>query len=124
MTRRRKQRHKANGMATLAPDAKPADPGERGPRLVLIPQRPAGVKVNEDTALTLGAFWGCVKVVTEDLAGLPWRVHEKRQGVGSDERPDDPADWLLHTQANPETPALYFRECLLAWALTWGNGYA
>lgn len=35
-----------------------------------------------------------------------------------------PADWLLHVAPNSELSAYTFRETLLFWALTWGNGYA
>jgi HK97 family phage portal protein len=132
MARRKKrdrQTHPVNGngtpVATLAPDAQPPNPGENGTtRIIWIPERQAGVRVNEETALTVGAVFACVRVITEDIAGLPWRVKERRSGGGSDDRPDDPADWLLHFQANPETPAFQWREVMLAWALTWGNGFA
>jgi len=111
-----------NGRQRRSPKAKPVEPG---PRVMALPRSSvAGVRVTEDSALTLGAFWACVKVISEDLSGLPWRVHESLSGGGSAEVPDDPADWLLHVQSNPETPAFQFRECMLAWALTWGNGYA
>lgn len=108
----------------LAPKTGKAEPGSERGNFGLMMQRQAGVRVNEDTALTLGAVWACVKVITEDIAGLPWRVREARENGGSDERPLDPADWLLNTEANTETPAFQFRECMVAWALTWGNGYA
>jgi HK97 family phage portal protein len=51
-------------------------------------------------------------------------VFEKRAGGGTTPVPEDPADWLLHMQASPETPAFQFREAIIAHALTWGNGYA
>lgn len=118
-----KARRKA--VATLAPKtAKPDPDDDRIHHTLSLPTRSAGVRVTEDTALTLGAVFACVRVITEDLAGLPWHVHEKRAKGGSDERPEDPADWLLHTQASPETPAFQWRETIIAHALTWGNGYA
>jgi HK97 family phage portal protein len=107
---------------SLAPRTKKEPPLARRP-LYQSP-RPAGVRVTEDTALTLGAVWACVKVISEDLAGLPWRVHEHRADGGSELRREDPADWLLNTQTSPETPAFQFRETMVAHALTWGNGYA
>jgi HK97 family phage portal protein len=118
---RKKSRAKPKSQA-LAPRTKKAEP-EVAPRHVYV-FRNAGVKVNEDTALTLGAVFACVKVISEDIAGLPWRVHEKRAAGGSVEIPDDPVDWLIHTQASPETPAFQFREAILGHVLTWGNGYA
>ncbi len=113
---------KMSSPAAMSPEVDRID----SPRTQYInfPNRVAGVRVTEDTALTLGAVYACVRVISEDLAGLPWRVMEKRPGGGSIDRPEDPADWLLQTQSSPETPAFQFRETILAHALTWGNGYA
>ena len=121
---RKKPAPKRPRAKALAPKAAPALPGERPPQIVMVPQRTAGVRVNEDTALTLGAVWACVRVIAEDIAGLPWHVFERRSDGGRDARPDDPADWLLHTQANQETPAFQWRETMLAHCLLWGNGYS
>jgi HK97 family phage portal protein len=108
----------------LAPETVPPQhPGEH--RLAwLVPQRTAGVRVNEDTALTLSAVWACVRVISESLAGLPWHVFRRQPNGGLQRQADHPVDWLLDVQANPETPAFQFRETLIAHALTWGNGYA
>lgn len=113
---------KGTGGAALAPRTRKADPeAHRG---VYMPPKPAGIKVTEDTALTLGAVWACVRVISEDIAGLPWHVMERRAGGGMVPVPDDPSDWLLSMQASPETSAFTFREVLLAHCLLRGNGYA
>src|SRR5262245_54296918 len=105
------------------PDTKPADP--MGMHVVTLPPaRTGGVRVTEATALTLGAVWACVKVVSEDLAKLPWGVYRRRGDGGRERLAAHPADWLLGMQANPETPAYHWREALLAHALTWRTGYA
>lgn len=83
-----------------------------------------GVKVTEETALTYSAVWACVRVISETLAMLPLGVYRRRPNGGRDPMPDHPVDWLLDTQANPETTAFQFRECMYAWMTTWGNGYA
>lgn len=108
----------------LAPRTEKSDPAMNAHGTYVLVPRISGVRVNEDTALTLGAVWGCVKVISEDIAGMPWRVMERRNDGGSDPRPEDPMDWLLQTQASPETSAFQFREAIIAHALTWGNGYA
>lgn len=107
----------------LTPQTAPADPERRHEPIVIV-QRSAGVRVNEDTALTLGALWSCVRAIAETLAGLPWLVHRRRADRGWDIQVDHPINWLLDTQPNPETPAFQFRESIVAHALTWGNGYA
>lgn len=119
---KRKRRKPPTKPQPLAPETTPNEPDGR---LVLLPNRISGVRVDEDTAMTLGAVFACVRLIAEDIAGLPMRVFEHRAtGKGADERPDDPADWILHTQANPETPAFQWRETTIAHALTWGNGYS
>lgn len=87
------------------------------------PRAAAGVNVNEDTALSVSAVFGAVKVISETVALLPWRHY--RQGdarrellAGTD------VDVLLHRHPNGEMSAFPFREYLIACALLHGNGYA
>jgi HK97 family phage portal protein len=89
--------------------------------------RQAGEWVDADSALAIAAVWGCVRVISETIAALPWQVIEKiptRTGTRRERRTDSDQEWLLATQANPELTAYAFRETLLAHALLWGNGYA
>jgi HK97 family phage portal protein len=117
---------KATKVQALAAKTVPPDPEQKRQPLFLAPSATAGVRVNEDTALTLGAVWSCIRVITESLAGLPWLVFQTRPGLLSTGvlQPSHPLNWLLDTQPNPETNAFVFRETLLAHVLTWGNGYA
>lgn len=89
---------------------------------VYLPNSQAGVTVTEDTALTFGAVWACVSVISRTMAALPWRVFERS------ERGREPIDgmvaWLLNSQPNPEMTAFSFRETLMLHVLTWGNAYA
>jgi HK97 family phage portal protein len=102
---------------------KPAEPYSDGLRIMYLP-RVAGVRVNEDNALTLGAVWACVRVISESLAGLPWQVYRNRFDGGIELQTEHALNWILDTQPNPETSAFIFRETLIAHCLTWGNGYA
>lgn len=122
MKRRKKRPVGQSNPAPLNPQAQPSEPGTSHNPLWL--PRPAGVRVTEDTALTYAAFWGCVRVIADAIAVLPLHAYRKRPAGGRDEATDNVADWLCHTQANPETPAFFFRQTLLAHALVWGNGYA
>lgn len=85
----------------------------------------AGVRVDEDVALTYSAVWACVRVISETIAALPWHLYEK----GRNRREEIDANtntvaWLLHYQANPEMSAMVWRETTLAHALLWGNAYS
>ena len=84
----------------------------------------AGVKVDEHSALTLSTYWGCIRVLSETAALLPWHVFLRRSDGGRTPQPMDPAEILLHTCPNAEMGAFTFKEVLVAWAANWGNGYA
>jgi HK97 family phage portal protein len=84
----------------------------------------AGVNVSHDSALTYASVWACVKVITEDIGQMSWHVFKPTENGKKVYLPNNPVNFLLLQQANPEMSAMTFRETLLAWALTWGNGYA
>lgn len=86
-------------------------------------RKQAGVVVSTESALTFAAVWACVRVISESLAALPWRVHRVTRD-GSEPFPDHPVDWLLHFAPNPEMTAFSFRETAASHMLLWGNAYA
>ena len=98
--------------------------GFGGPRYVYVPREEGLPRVDADTALALDAYWACVSGISDDLAGLPWRVFRKLPGGGRTPAADHPADWLLSTQANSEMTAFEFRQTMFQYALTWGNAVA
>ena len=59
--------------AALAPQAEPAEPGAVR-YFIVSGSATGGVRVTEDTALSLAAVWCCIKVISEDIACLPWDV--------------------------------------------------
>lgn len=120
---KRKKAAKPSKASTLKARTDLAEPTQRR-TIYLSAPRTSGVRVTEDTALTLGAVFACLKVISEDIAGLPCGVFEKTRSGGSLAVPEDPADWLVGTQASPDTPAFQFREAIIAHAASWGNGYA
>jgi HK97 family phage portal protein len=100
----------------LLPRAKP------GEDRVYVAHRQAGVVVTEDTALTFGAVWACVSLISRTIAALPWHVYER---TGTERKPVDTAvSWLLNNRPNAEMTAFAFREVMLVHVLTWGNAYA
>ena len=108
----------------LAPATEPTDPERGGRGMIVMPQRVAGVVVNEDTGLTQSAVWACIRAISESLAGMPWRIGKVTNDGTIDPVQRSELDWLLNYQPNPETQSFAFRETLWAWALGWGNGYA
>lgn len=84
--------------------------------------RGAGQTVTEQTAYTLSAWWCCVRVVSETIAQMPWRVHEETD-AGHQLAEGHPADRLLNRQPNAEMDAAVWRELMVRWCMTWGNAY-
>lgn len=93
------------------------------PRIVYVPMRRAGMRVDHDTALTFSAVFAAVRFISQTIGYLSWHVMEPRADGGKQRVPDR-AEALIGKRPNPEMSAMTFRETLLAWALTWGNGYA
>lgn len=127
-TKRKAAKKKTKALAkrkpqTLAPRTEPADPEASKATLTLVSTRSAGVTVNEDTAMSQSTVWACIRVISESLAGMPWRIGNLKPDGSIEPRPH-PLDWLLNFAPNEETQAFTFRETLWAWALGWGNGYA
>lgn len=87
------------------------------------PASPSGMPVDEDSALTLSAFWNGVTIIAGAVGFLPARVYEKITG-GRAIKDTHPNDILLHQRPNPMMAPDVFKETLQAHALIWGNGYA
>lgn len=84
----------------------------------------AGMWVDDHTALTFSAVWGCVRIISETLASCPWNVFERLSNGGSEKKGKTPLNWLLSRQPNPEMNSFTFRETLCSNVLLWGNAYA
>ncbi|NUO63943.1 MAG: phage portal protein [Gemmatimonadaceae bacterium] len=85
-------------------------------------QTDSGAVVTPDSALRVAAVYSCVRVVSEDMAGLPLITY-RRTETGRDRAPDY---WLsgLLDDPNPYQSGLEFREMLQAHVELCGNGYA
>lgn len=92
-------------------------------RGIIVPQRRAGVFIDDQTALTFSAYFRGIAYISASVAGLPWDVMRELNGK-KEKRPQHPVFKLLHTRPNPEMNAFTFREVMIAWAISWGNGYA
>lgn len=94
-------------------------PGSAWP---FIPARTAGEPVTEQTALTVSAYWCCVRVISETISQMPWRIYE-RTTKGRTHARQHPADRLLNRAPNADQDPATWRELMLRWVLTWGNAY-
>ncbi len=84
----------------------------------------AGVMVTPQTALTFSAFYAGIRVITEDMAGLPIVVCRETKSGRTDVVEDHPIAQLFNDSADQECPSFTWRESYLSHVLGWGNGYA
>lgn len=92
-------------------------------RYIPIPLRTAGIQVNEDTALRFSAVFRAISFISQTIAWLPWDILLETPQKTT-KLPQHPAWNLLRVRPNKEISAISFRETMIAWALSWGNGYA
>jgi len=84
----------------------------------------SGERVNEETALAVGAVRACVSLIAEAVATLPLHVYERLRDGDKQRAADHPVDRLLSSQPNPDCSAFTWREALMGHLLTYGNAYA
>jgi len=83
----------------------------------------SGATVNESTAEGIPAWYASVRVISETVGQLPFKLYRKvRGGKFPDER--HPLYTVLHDFANPEMIAYVYREMQTRFLATWGNSYA
>lgn len=97
-------------------------PSQTDQRMVWLGKH-ASVPITHETALKLSTCFACVRVIAEDVAKLPWHVFGK-SGNKRTRLDGSQIQRILNTRPNPEMGAFTFRETLMGWALTYGNGYA
>ncbi|HEY1603861.1 MAG TPA: phage portal protein [Pirellulales bacterium] len=84
----------------------------------------SGERVNHRTAMTLGAFWRGVNLISSAVAKTPLLVHELHEGgENKSVDRDHPAYRPLRRKANPQMTAFTFKETLTGHAIAVGNGY-
>ena len=83
----------------------------------------AGVKVTEESALTLTAFACGVKVLSDVVGMLNLHLYQKRDGKRERSR-SDPLYRRMRWKPNPLHTAFRYRHVKQGHALTWGNGYS
>lgn len=83
----------------------------------------SGETVNPATALTLSAWFACIRDISEDVSMLPLNLFEKKPNGGRARADDHKVNQLLD-QPNPENTSMTVRETMNGWTMGWGNGYA
>ncbi len=84
----------------------------------------AGVPVNEKNALKYLTVFGCVSLISGDIAKLPLSLYQKNKDGGKLRVLTHPLSDLLHTAPNPNTTSFSWREASENHLLLWGNTYS
>jgi HK97 family phage portal protein len=84
----------------------------------------SGERVTATTSLALSAYYACIKVLSEDVGKLPFKVYKELSPRGKEVVRDHPAYRVLHRRPNPWMSAMTFRMTLQAHVCGWGSGYA
>lgn len=79
--------------------------------------------VNEMNALSIGAYFACLKVLGETLAQMDLEVVEK---IGKATRANTSHKnyWLLHAEPSTLYNAFEWKQAMVIQAAAWGNGYS
>ena len=83
----------------------------------------SGEKVNEKTALSLSSYFACLRVISEDISGLPLPLYH-RNGSITEKAVDHPVYNFLTMSMSPVLPNIAMRGSITMHAISWGNGYA
>ena len=82
----------------------------------------AGVSVTPESAMSLSAYYACIRNISEDIAGLPFKVFENLKPRGREPVPDHSLYPVIHDAPNADMSSMTFWEIVLHWALGWVNG--
>lgn len=80
----------------------------------------AGKTVTVDTAMSLAAFWACVRVTAQAVSTLPLAFFQK-QPDGSPIAVDHPLAEIISASPNLDQTSLEYWESVVAWLLVSGN---
>jgi len=83
----------------------------------------SGVKITPNTSLAFSAVYASVKVITENIASLPFQVMQT-QADGKSPATDHPLHRLLKKEPSDALTSFNFRRTLIANYLLCGDGYA
>lgn len=83
----------------------------------------AGVRVNYNNVLNIGAVWQCVEQISGDIAKLPLDLFKKENGSRLKDE-NHPAYDICRHEANEENSAFDFWRTMLVHALIYNNAYA
>lgn len=82
-----------------------------------------GKLVNQNTSLTLSAFYNGIEIITNDFAKLPKAVY-KKEADSRNKQSNHPVNYLISKRPNQYMTAFMFDKMMIQYAILKGNGYA
>lgn len=83
----------------------------------------SGVDVNDESALSIAAFFCGVRLLSETMGSLPLQVYRRTKN-GKERATEHPLYNILHSAPNPEMCSMSFVESLMFWRCMRGGGHA
>lgn len=83
----------------------------------------SGISVNNNSALTLSAFYNGINILANDIAKLPKSIYQK-EGRNARKAAEHPANYLMAKRPNQFMTSFMFHFVLTADAILKGNGLA
>lgn len=84
----------------------------------------SGMAIGPETALQLSAYFGGIRLISEDVAKLPFPTYHRLPEGGRELAAGHPITPLLNLSPNENMTSMALRESMTAHALGWGNGFA
>lgn len=82
------------------------------------------IHVNQQTALTYSAVWRAINLVSGTIAMVPLRIIRRKADGNKEIAYDHPIYDLLHNEPNAIETSFGFRERIMQYLLSWGDGMA
>ncbi len=93
-------------------------------RIVYFGTTPSGEFITPDNALKQAAVWACITYLSRTVAQLPWRTLRELPNGGTEAVRNSSVHRLLAVRPNPEMTPYTFKETLIGYACSRGNGVA
>lgn len=107
--------------ATVGPEV---DANEFWNRLLGEASTKSGIHIDWQVALQYSTAQACIRIISEDIAQLPFRVYRTLPDGGKQEVPDHPVNKLIKTKPNDTQTAFEMREQMAIHCALTNNGYA
>lgn len=82
-----------------------------------------GQTVTPDSALSITAYYGGIRVLAETLAMLPLQLYQKK-GTKRRTADENYLQPFMHEQPNPEMTSFEWRETMMGHVVAWGNAFS